>query len=177
MRATERGFTLVELLVVIAIIGFLASTVLASLSEVQAQARDARRIQDLKSIIYALEMYYSKNKHYPCAPLRNSTQSDFLEELVEGNYLSKMPVDPINSGGYIYFYSSFQATPGGDCGQYVMLNYDRETESTQCLYGGKFVSDTHCHIPYPEPLPCDDPWEEVGGGTRTPSCEAIADNY
>ena len=160
---------------VISIIGFLASVVLSNLSEVQAQARDVRRIQDMKNIVYALESYLSKHKHYPCAPLQNSTDPDFMDELVAGKYLSSRPVDPINTGGYVYYYWSFSGAPGGSCGQYVILNYDRESANTPCLYGGKFVTDTHCHIPYPKPLPCDDPWLELDGGGVTASCNALGD--
>lgn len=174
-RLFGHGFTLIELLVVISIIGFLASVVLSNLSEVQAQARDVRRIQDMKNIVYALESYLSKHKHYPCAPLQNSTDPDFMDELVAGKYLSSRPIDPINTGGYVYYYWSFSGAPGGSCGQYVILNYDRESANTPCLYGGKFVTDTHCHIPYPKPLPCDDPWLELDGGGVTASCNALGD--
>lgn len=49
-HSTASGFTIIELLVVIAIIGLLASVVMASLSGSQAKGRDARRLQDLRSI-------------------------------------------------------------------------------------------------------------------------------
>lgn len=176
-RLLGRGFTLIELLVVIAIIGFLASVVLSNLAEVQAQARDVRRLQDMKNIVYALESYKNTHKHYPCSPLQNSTDWDFLDELVTGKYLTSRPVDPVNTGGYVYYYWSFSGAPGGSCGKYVILNYDRESANTPCLFGGKFVTETHCHIPYPSPLPCDDPWLELDGGGVTASCNAIGDTY
>lgn len=50
-RVKTGGFTLVELLVVIAVIGILASIVLASISGGRAQARDAKRVEDLQSIL------------------------------------------------------------------------------------------------------------------------------
>ncbi len=46
-----RGFTLIELLVVIAIIGILASIVLVSVNGGRAKGRDAKRIEDLQSIL------------------------------------------------------------------------------------------------------------------------------
>ncbi|HEY6022478.1 MAG TPA: type II secretion system protein [Candidatus Paceibacterota bacterium] len=47
----RRGFTLVELLVVVAIIGILASIVIVNVSGSRAQARDAKRVEDLQSIL------------------------------------------------------------------------------------------------------------------------------
>ncbi|PIW97085.1 hypothetical protein COZ82_01485 [Candidatus Kaiserbacteria bacterium CG_4_8_14_3_um_filter_38_9] len=61
------GFTLIELLVVIAIIGILASTVLASLSSARSSARDASRVQAIKQLQNALELYRNAHGKYPCA--------------------------------------------------------------------------------------------------------------
>ncbi len=66
MQRNTKGFTLIELLVVIAIIGILASTVLASLSSVRQNARDAKRVQEAKQLQNALEIYRSQNASYPC---------------------------------------------------------------------------------------------------------------
>lgn len=50
----SKGFTLIELLVVIAIIGILSTVVLASLNSARQKGRDARRLEDLKSIANAI---------------------------------------------------------------------------------------------------------------------------
>ncbi|TFG35939.1 MAG: type II secretion system protein [Parcubacteria group bacterium] len=68
MRSThnhKKGFTLIELLVVIAIIGILSSVVSVSMRSVRAKARDARRLQDMKQIVTALQLYYDKYERYP----------------------------------------------------------------------------------------------------------------
>ena len=61
----KKGFTLIELLVVILIIGILATFVIVNVSKSRSQARDAKRVSDLKTIQGALEMYYEKNQKYP----------------------------------------------------------------------------------------------------------------
>ncbi len=63
MRKTS-GFTLIEILVVISIIGVLSSVVLASLNTSRARARDSIRIQSLKQIQLAMELYFSKCNTY-----------------------------------------------------------------------------------------------------------------
>jgi prepilin-type N-terminal cleavage/methylation domain-containing protein len=61
------GFTMVELMVVITIIGLLASVVLASLTDTRARARDAQRVQMVKELQKALELYRNANGgNYPC---------------------------------------------------------------------------------------------------------------
>jgi prepilin-type N-terminal cleavage/methylation domain-containing protein len=49
----KKGFTLIELLVVIAIIGLLATLAVVAFGSAQAQARDAKRVSDVQSIIGA----------------------------------------------------------------------------------------------------------------------------
>ncbi len=103
----SRGFTLIELLVVIAIMGILSSVALASLSESRANARDAQRLLDMRSIETALEMYRLQHGELPNetpAPGSPSTLAgwevsylpDFMEYLDFGS--QPTPVDPLNSG-------------------------------------------------------------------------------
>ena len=64
----SRGFTLIELMVVITIIGLLASAVLAGLASARSKARDAQRIQAVKELQKALELYRNGNGgNYPCS--------------------------------------------------------------------------------------------------------------
>lgn len=97
---STRAFTLIELLVVIAIIGILSAVVLASLNTARAKARDTSRIQALKEVQKALEMYYADNGAYPLAVSHQGTQSsgscygslgnDAIPGLVP-NYISTLP--------------------------------------------------------------------------------------
>ena len=86
----KSGFTLIELLVVIAIIGILAAFILASMSESRAQARDAERLNDLKQMQTALELYYNRNKEYPAD----------LDDI--GTYIDSVPTDPRTGDSYTY---------------------------------------------------------------------------
>ena len=61
----KRGFTLIELLVVIAIIGVLSSVVLASLNTARTKGNDSARIQNVKALKTAMELYYNDNNTYP----------------------------------------------------------------------------------------------------------------
>lgn len=65
LKRKTRGFTLIELLVVIAIIGILSSVVLASLNTARTKARDAQRMQTVKSLKTAIELYATTNGVYP----------------------------------------------------------------------------------------------------------------
>lgn len=64
-KNTRRGFTLIELLVVIAIIGVLSSIVMAALSQGRKSSRDAARVESLRQVKVALELYYDTNRIFP----------------------------------------------------------------------------------------------------------------
>lgn len=110
---TERsrsGFTLVELLVVIAIIAVLSAVGLVMYGTAQKSGRVSRRIQDLKAMQTALELYYNANKTYPLTdgtattpPTWRviSTSDTFLAPQLVPTYMPAIPVDPSN-GKYEY---------------------------------------------------------------------------
>jgi|AntRauTorckE6833_2_1112554.scaffolds.fasta_scaffold14144_2 prepilin-type N-terminal cleavage/methylation domain-containing protein len=112
------GFTLIELMVVIAIIGVLASSILANLSDAQASARDAVRMQDMKSIRTAFERFYNDNTRYPnpIDGVPNSGQMIGVGNPIDDAlhpYLDPIPQDPLHDAGTgvapvagaLYFYS------------------------------------------------------------------------
>lgn len=119
------GFTLVELLVVIAIIGILAGLIVLGLRQSRSHAYDANRKTDIAQIARALEAYAAENgEKYPIseddssqcgAPRGNveklSNSSCSGKQLVDGGYLSTVPLDPVYIGdlGYYLYYN-----PNGD---------------------------------------------------------------
>ena len=61
LKNRQQGFTIVELLIVIVVIVILAGFVLNAFSGIQAQARDADRVNDLRVVASQLETYGAKN--------------------------------------------------------------------------------------------------------------------
>ncbi len=61
LNKKSSAFTLIELLVVVAIIGILAAIVLSSLTSARVKGRDSARVQTLKSLQNAVELYMANN--------------------------------------------------------------------------------------------------------------------
>jgi len=128
----EKAFTLIELLVVVSIIGLLASIVVVALGGSRSEARDAKRIADLKQIRNALELYFNKYGYYP--PSYCGVGSDgyncngYRYSMAGGNWIPGLeefitiPVDPINNASqpwektvnnYSYAYGNVGKRPPG----------------------------------------------------------------
>jgi general secretion pathway protein G len=103
---SDKGFTLIELVVVIAVIGFLSSVVLAVLTDARIDARDKRRVEDLKQLEVALNLYHNDHNAYPKES--ESANGDVAENAVFGamldEYIAAMPVDPSGAGDDTFFY-------------------------------------------------------------------------
>lgn len=105
-----KGFTLIELMVVITIMGLLSSTVLTSVNNVRSTSRDKVRVQDLKQLQTALELYRTINGVYPEFQGASRGENCFisgrdgtitagwsqaLNILVTSNVIPSLPVDPL----------------------------------------------------------------------------------
>lgn len=79
------GFTIIELIIVIAIIGILAGMALPRLIDAPRRAQEAVLKTNLRAMRDAINQYHADKGHYPPG----------LEALVEGQYLRRIPIDPI----------------------------------------------------------------------------------
>jgi len=107
---TKQCFTLIELLVVVAIIGILAAVVLPTIGQAQAKARDAKRIEELRQLRLALQLYYLDNNYYPvwtsgCIE-DTTTTNPFNDPALFSRYMKQIPQDPLYGHGHCYYYKS-----------------------------------------------------------------------
>lgn len=100
----KRGFTLIEMLVVVAIISILAGIVLTGVTGFQANARDTKRIADLKQIQNYLELYYNKHGRYPgdVDGTGNAPASWAAFVTALGGLGVTVPSDPLDTRSYWY---------------------------------------------------------------------------
>lgn len=118
-RRESNGFTLIEILVAIAIIGILAAIGLGSFTSSRRNARDSRRLGDVKTIMNALEQYFNdNNEQYPAN----------TPALVTAGLLDRAPADPrVPSGCTDYIYA-----PNASSTSYT-LDYSLERISNNAI--------------------------------------------
>ena len=90
----KNGFTLLELLIAISIIAIISAVGITTFSTSQKLSRDTKRKQDLRSIAVALELYYQKNKHYPC-----TTDWEYSDPTPSFWFSNNLNLSPANCGG------------------------------------------------------------------------------
>lgn len=109
----SRGFTLLELVVTISIIAILSTVLVASFGDSRAQARDAERQTDLRTMQTAIELYRQKHGQYPAMSpisacldsgwsMSAGCNSDFIVGLEE--FITVLPKDPLQGDGDGYLY-------------------------------------------------------------------------
>jgi len=87
MKKKKLGFTLIELLVAIAIIAIIATITVVALQNSRANARDAKRLADVKQMQTALELYFNDNNSYPTSITSTIATSNVV-------YMTSIPVPP-----------------------------------------------------------------------------------
>lgn len=133
-----KGFSLIEFIVVTAIILMLATSVLIYTNPVEnkKKARDQRRLTDIAQLREAFEEFRADNNVYP--DIKNmvrysnivvtngsnvsNASGGWLDENMTG-YLNLLPIDPINTDGYVYTYVRDDLSFELDC----KLEYYSET--------------------------------------------------
>lgn len=104
MNKNRPGFTLIELLVVIAIIGTLSAVVLSALGQARAKANDSRRVQDLRQIQVAMQLWYEDHGDFvdghPCGH-RSSNSSWFNFKGDLATYYPDSIADCLVNEGYL----------------------------------------------------------------------------
>ncbi|MBT9146235.1 MAG: Type II secretion system protein G [candidate division WS2 bacterium] len=106
----RRGFTLIELLVVVVVIGILAGIVFVTIGDIPRDARNSRRRSDMRTIHLAMEMYRINIRRgvgymaITAAPITPAppTPGYRLTNIAIGGILNPIPLDPSNTGDYIY---------------------------------------------------------------------------
>lgn len=141
-KTGRAGFTIVELLIVIVVIAILAAITVVAYNGIQGRANDSRRLEDIKSIAKALELYKVNTGSYPNVvstqdglgnyissgwetSTNGTTATDFLAALRTSGVASSVPLDPKNGGNatnttpsrfstsYEYFYYKYAAGTSG----------------------------------------------------------------
>ena len=134
----KKGFTLVELLIVIGILAILVAAVVVVLNPAQllAQARDGQRMSDLDAVRSAINLYMTTASSVAFTATTTLTATTTgapatwtgavvnastavtnagwvnidLSSISGGSPLSRLPIDPTNSGSYQYGYRSNAAS-------------------------------------------------------------------
>jgi len=144
MNTKKKGFTLIELLVVIAIIGILATLAVVALQQARKNARDAKRIADVRQMQTALELFFNDNQYYPNAAVVNNAGGSIATGGV--TYMNIIPSAPTPADGpcdntsNAYNYTGTGTPVGSYWGSYTI---------DFCLGGqtGGMTADAKCATP------------------------------
>lgn len=116
LRIRGRGFTLIELVVVIAIIAVLAAIVMPAVATQIKNARDSRRMADIKELSGAFVKFATQNGFAPgdgidpsCNECYNgkTSPSSNLNSQLAGFFSGGIPMDPLgNTSKFFYYYDA-----------------------------------------------------------------------
>ena len=147
---TKKGFTLVELMIVITIIAILATIAVVSFTRVQKQARDTKRKEDMRSIITALQAYYTEKTTYPVSVTPGAATTALAA--LRPTYISVIPTAPTGSSGTNTNYMYVSDNLGSKYS--ICADLEAPTASGSVMWkvdsnntGGYEVADAACTAP------------------------------
>lgn len=125
-KKSINGFTLIELLVVIAVIAIIAGVLMMQIrpASILQKGRDSKRLQEISTLSKAINLALAEDEitltanGSSCTSCSSntgtqvSTGSGYVKFVVPvgktglSKYLSSLPVDPTNTGNYVYKFGS-----------------------------------------------------------------------
>lgn len=150
----QAGFTLVEVLIVILIIALLMAFIVPQVLKGPAQARDLVRMNDVGTIVVALESYRSAKQGYPRVSASGCLQADagLGQELVKAGMISadKFPKDPESNnmtgscpGAYAYKMVSVNGASNGAVIVYSKLETPARATATDTDINQSSLSNSY----------------------------------
>lgn len=142
-RRKRAGMTLMELLIVVSLLLIIITAGFTNYITQVKRSRDARRKADLEQIRAALEMYRADNGQYVSAVAWiRITGSDALSTALQGgNYISAVPVDPIDNASdnsdpctdeTIYRYNYISVDSGQGYVLTAIMNIEESSDNSPC---------------------------------------------
>lgn len=140
-HASKQAFTLVELMVAVAIVGILTGIATVSYTSVRQRARDAQRQNDLNQLKINLTTYFGAQvpSVYPAATTKTTlnNSNDPLATALKTAYAQNIPLDPKNTGVYVYKYQTFNSNK-----DYTLFGTLENTNNSKGWGGGStWVAD------------------------------------
>jgi uncharacterized protein (TIGR02145 family)/prepilin-type N-terminal cleavage/methylation domain-containing protein len=99
MIKKQKAFTLIEIIVVVAIIGILFTLSLVSLTKSRSEARDSKRVADMKQVFNALDLFMYENGRYPTEDEFNDPSGKLISPSSGAVLIGRMPEAPTPADG------------------------------------------------------------------------------
>jgi general secretion pathway protein G len=124
----KKGFTLIEMAVVLLIIGILAGIVLRNIGGQSIQARDTKRVADLRILTNYLAQYLAKQGQFPNTPANSNNWAPLRTAFESAGIYVNLPNPP---AGAPYEYIPCTDAGAGGVTNHFILRTQLEQSITQ----------------------------------------------
>jgi prepilin-type N-terminal cleavage/methylation domain-containing protein len=140
----KKGFTLIEMAVVLLIIGILAGIVLRNIGGQAAQARDAKRVGDLRILANYLAQYLAKQGQFPTTSANSQNWGPLNTAFQNAGIYVNLPQPPSGAGDvydYIPCSDTGSAPPTGIANHFVLrARLEQQPSQAPRVYEGNYNS-------------------------------------
>jgi general secretion pathway protein G len=145
----KKGFTLIEMAVVLLIIGILAGIVLRNIGGQSIQARDAKRVGDLRILSNYLAQYLAKQGEFPSAAANSQNWGPLDTAFRNAGIYVNLPKPP---AGEAYVYYPCSDAPGVTNHFVLRARLEQTQAQAPAVYEGSYngavpPSGWNCNAP------------------------------